>query len=107
MLPASYEKPAGNTSLIATFVAASGPTFATVTVNVTLSPTFGVASDTTLVNDRIRDLWPNRGVVLVVLGLITVIVVRRRIRIELIGRSHLSHIQILTQRHLWAPAPLR
>ena len=37
----------------------------------------------------------DRRVVLVVLGLITIIVVRRRIRIELIRSRHLSHIQIL------------
>ena len=44
--------PAGNWSVTATFVAASGPPLFSVIVNVTSSPTFGVAASTVLVSDR-------------------------------------------------------
>src|SRR5947209_1992111 len=45
-------RPAGSASLIDTPVAASGPMFVTVTVNVTTSPTFGRALLTVLVTAR-------------------------------------------------------
>ena len=72
-----------------------GPAFDTVIVNVTTSPTFGVASDTLLTKRQICLLRRHRGAVLVILGLITIVIVRGAVGIVLIRGRHLSDIDVL------------
>ena len=55
-----------------------------------------------MTNDRSATCGTTTSVVLIVLRLVTVVVARRRIRIELIRRGHLSDVAVLIRRPVGA-----